>query len=165
MGHVFQSGAIGFGHGLFLTISPNEKMSSLVLRLHRVRQQDPLLRAGSADESMAKMRQRLASRDLPSLSTDLRDQGNRFRGCVFENVANRTPDWTTVLAALRRPWASGVKPSGECVPGLFCFARNNVVVLDVHSGFSSRRRQFHHPLASSFHDSFRTSRWSCPIST
>eukprot|EP00959_Pyramimonas_sp_CCMP1952_P372185 7793668-Pyramimonas_sp.AAC.1 len=29
MGRVFQSGAIGYGHGLFITISPNEKQSCL----------------------------------------------------------------------------------------------------------------------------------------
>ncbi|CAK0850909.1 unnamed protein product [Prorocentrum cordatum] len=68
MGHVFQSGAIGYGRGLFITISPNEKQSCLVMRLHRVRQDDPLLRAWCTDDSRAVMRKRLASRDWPSLS-------------------------------------------------------------------------------------------------
>ncbi|CAK0814769.1 unnamed protein product, partial [Prorocentrum cordatum] len=68
MGHVFQSGAIGYGHGLFITISPNEKQSCLVMRLHRVRQDDPLLRAGCTDDARNSMRKRLASRERPSLS-------------------------------------------------------------------------------------------------
>ncbi|CAK0873882.1 unnamed protein product [Prorocentrum cordatum] len=68
MGHVFQSGAIGYGHGLFITISPNEKQSCLVMRLHRVRQDDPLLRAGSTDDERNAMRRKLASREWPSLS-------------------------------------------------------------------------------------------------
>ena len=68
MGHVFQSGAICYGHGLFITISPNEKQSCLVMRLHRVRQDDPLLRAGCTDDVRTAMRRRLASREWPSLS-------------------------------------------------------------------------------------------------
>ncbi|CAK0874374.1 unnamed protein product [Prorocentrum cordatum] len=68
MGHVFQSGAIGYGHGLFITISPNEKQSCLVMRLHRARQGDPLLRAGCTDDARNAMRKRLASREWPSLS-------------------------------------------------------------------------------------------------
>ena len=68
MGHVFQSASVGYGHGLFLTISPNEKHSCLVLRLHRTRIQDPLLRGGENDEERYKLRQRLASRSWPSLT-------------------------------------------------------------------------------------------------
>ncbi|CAK0851422.1 unnamed protein product, partial [Prorocentrum cordatum] len=68
MGHVFQSGAVGYGHGLFITISPNQKQSCLVMRLHRARQGDPPLRAGCTDDARNAMRKRLASREWPSLS-------------------------------------------------------------------------------------------------
>ena len=87
MGHIFQSSAIGYGHGLFITISPNEKQSCLVMRLHRARQDDPLLRAGSTDDLRAAMRRRLASRDWPSLSESVDVELPDFDGRLCE-VAN-----------------------------------------------------------------------------
>jgi hypothetical protein len=66
MGHLFQSAAIMHGHGLFLTISPNERHSCLTLRLSRFRQGDPLLGMSSDTER----RKRFASADAPSLFLD-----------------------------------------------------------------------------------------------
>ena len=91
MGHVFQSGAIGYGHGLFITISPNEKHSCLVMRLHRARQDDPLLRSGCPDALHNAMRTRLATQDWPSLSesadVELPDFADRLREVANDPLA------------------------------------------------------------------------------
>ena len=65
MGRVFQSAPFMYGHGLFITISPNEKHSCLVLRLHRCRREDTLLRRDSPD--VQAVRQKLAGKTWPSL--------------------------------------------------------------------------------------------------
>ena len=48
IGHVLDSAKNAYGHALFLTISPNERQSSLVLRLSRYHADDPLLNLGQA---------------------------------------------------------------------------------------------------------------------
>eukprot|EP00959_Pyramimonas_sp_CCMP1952_P282208 5898526-Pyramimonas_sp.AAC.1 len=56
------------GRGLFIAILPIEKQSCLVMRLRRVRQDDPLLRAGCTGDARTATSMRLASRDWPPLS-------------------------------------------------------------------------------------------------
>jgi len=48
MGHVGFGGAIVYGSGIFMTISPSERHSGLALRLSRYRRSDPLVKAGVA---------------------------------------------------------------------------------------------------------------------
>ena len=63
MGHIFESTTTMHGHGLFLTISPNERQSSLTLRFSRFRTTDPLL--DMSDDPC--MRKKMACADAPSL--------------------------------------------------------------------------------------------------
>ena len=76
IGRCMFGGHASYGLPLFLTLSPNERYSSLVLRLSRYRVNDPLLRyyQGSDVEAL----RRCASKDYPSLHAPpgLEDDGD-----------------------------------------------------------------------------------------
>ena len=80
MGHIFQSVPIMHGHGLFLTISPNERHSGLTLRLSRFRQGDPLLALSKDPER----RRRFATADEPSLFLQFQDGFTPANGDVVD---------------------------------------------------------------------------------
>lgn len=61
MGHSEDGARVNYGDCLFMTISPNEQHSALVLRLSRFRQNDPYIRHGS------EMQRRMAQADYPPL--------------------------------------------------------------------------------------------------
>ena len=69
MGHIFQSVGFMHGHGLFITISPNERHSCLTLRLSRFRQLDPLLALSASPDQ----RRRLSSGGEPSVFLSYED--------------------------------------------------------------------------------------------
>ena len=61
MGHRQWGARVEHGDCLFLTVSPNEQHSSLVLRLSRFRRNDPYIKHGST------MTQKLAASNFPDL--------------------------------------------------------------------------------------------------
>ena len=61
MGHSQFGARVEYGDCLFITISPNEQQSALVLRLSRFRENDPFVQHGSAE------RKKIARQDYPPL--------------------------------------------------------------------------------------------------
>ena len=67
MGQYLFGARVVYGDILFLTVSPSEKHSGLVLRLSKCRQNDFML---EADGSMKDVRRGISGRDAPSLSAN-----------------------------------------------------------------------------------------------
>ena len=65
MGHCLTGAGIVYGDGVFITISPSERRSGLVLRLIRKRANDPWLKYG--DIQLKELMQQLAQEDTPPL--------------------------------------------------------------------------------------------------
>ena len=74
IGHILFGFRCSYGECIFVTVSPNRRHSSLILRLSRVRRNDPMLaprgrQASDAAEQLAYWRHRYASATGPSFFT------------------------------------------------------------------------------------------------
>ncbi len=65
MGHCLFGARAVYGDILFLTVSPSERHSGLVLRLSRCRRNDPML---EADSTMKDIRRNICGQNMPSIS-------------------------------------------------------------------------------------------------
>ena len=81
MGHHQFGARVVYGDCIFLTISPNEQHSSLVLRLSRYRRNDPFLKG---DDEVQQAIQRNAGRDAPRLEVSARRPEEEVESCDVE---------------------------------------------------------------------------------
>ena len=67
MGNCATGARVAYGEALFLTWSPNEQQSALVLRLMRNRRKDPMLRGASIEDEALRQ---CSGRDVPAITAD-----------------------------------------------------------------------------------------------
>ena len=117
MGHCGTGARVNHGEALFLTWSPNEQQSALVLRLMRNRAQDPMLQGDSAEDAALR---EMSTRDAPAITEEANDS------CTFELPLYHTRrkltarDPRAVVAAytyevkFKLPWLLGLRACPYC---------------------------------------------------
>ena len=109
MGHRQFGARVVYGDCIFLTVSPNEQHSALVLRLSRYRKNDPFLQA--YDDVTAEIRKHCGanSPSLEALTSEMnplrRGQALRSRGTVEDYITDLPAYETRRVSSARDPYA------------------------------------------------------------